>query len=88
MSIPPTTVNARPVAVEFRDNRVWITLADERIIGAPLSRYPWLKTATDEERATFRLGTYSILWELLEDGIDIEGLLAAQPLVNRNVDSP
>lgn len=70
----------RAVAVEFRDGMIWITLADERVIGAPLSRYPWLESATDAERSDYRIGAFSILWETLEDGIDIEGLLSSIPL--------
>ena len=77
----------RAVAVSFRDEMVWITLADGRVIGAPLARYPWLEAATDEQRADYRIGAFSILWEALEDGIDIEGLLSSAPLTPRDLDS-
>jgi hypothetical protein len=70
-------------AVDFRDEKVWITLADGRVIGAPISRYPWLASATEEQRSDYRIGAFSVLWETLEDGIDIEGLLSAAPLVPR-----
>lgn len=70
----------RPVAVAFRENMIWITLADGRVVGAPLARYPWLEAATDEQRNDYRIGAFSILWEPLEDGIDIEGLLSSAPL--------
>lgn len=73
----------RPVAVDFRDGKLWITLADDRVIGAPLARYPWLESATEEQRQDYRIGAFSILWETLEDGIDIEGLLSAAPLMPR-----
>ncbi len=66
--------------VDFRDQMLWITLADGRVIGAPLSRYPWLEAATPAERSDYRIGAFSILWETLEDGIDIEGLLSSVPL--------
>ena len=68
------------VAVGFHDQMLWITLADGRVIGAPLSRYPWLEAATPEERSDYRIGAFSILWETLEDGIDVEGLLSSVPL--------
>ncbi len=67
-------------SVEFRDDRIWIRLADGRVIGAPLSRYPWLEAATTEARSDYRIGAFSILWETLEDGIDVEGLLSSVPL--------
>jgi len=79
----PAAEVVRPVAVAFRDQMIWITLADGRVIGAPLSRYPWLQAASEEERNQYRIGAFSILWEALEDGIDIEGLLSSTPLVPR-----
>lgn len=78
--MPKVLDTVRPVSVEFYDNRVWIGLADGRVIAAPLARYPWLETATDQERNNYLLGAFSILWETLEDGIDIEGLLSIVPL--------
>ncbi|MCC6804643.1 MAG: DUF2442 domain-containing protein [Anaerolineae bacterium] len=72
----------RPVSVAFRDDMIWITLADRRVIGAPLARYPWLQAATDEQRSDYRIGAFSILWETLKDGIDIEGLLSSAPLMS------
>ncbi len=77
----------RPVAVAFRDDMIWITLADARVIGAPLARYPWLESATEAERNDYRIGAFSIFWETLEDGIDIEGLLSSSPLTPRDLDS-
>ena len=74
-----------PVAVAFRDDMIWITLADRRVIGAPLARYPWLESATEEQRNDYRIGAFSILWETLEDGIDIEGLLSSVPLSSDNL---
>lgn len=72
----------RPIAVAFRDDMIWITLADQRVIGAPLARYPWLESATEEQRKDYRIGAFSILWVSLEDGIDIEGLLSSAPLTS------
>lgn len=72
----------RPVSVAFRDEMIWITLADGRVVGAPLARYSWLESATEEQRNDYRIGAFSILWETLEDGIDIEGLLSSTPLTS------
>jgi hypothetical protein len=73
--------------VDFHDGKIWITLADGRVIGAPIARYPWLESANEEQRRDFRIGAFSILWETLEDGIDIEGLLSAAPLTPRSPSS-
>lgn len=70
----------RPVSLDFREEMIWITLADGRVIAAPLTRYPWLEAANEAQRSDYRLGAFSILWESLEDGIDIEGLLSVTPL--------
>lgn len=67
--------NNRPIALEIHDSYVWITVRDGRILAAPLSWYDWLERATPEQRSTFQLGTFSILWPELEDGIDMEALL-------------
>ncbi len=74
----------RFISVGFRDEMIWITLADGHVIGAPLARYPWLEVTSDDERRDFRVGAFSILWEALEDGIDIEGLLSSELLVPRD----
>jgi hypothetical protein len=74
--------------VVFRDEMIWITLADGRVIGAPLARYPWLEAATEEQRSDYCIGAFSILWAALEDGIDIEGLLSSAPLVPREDTAP
>ncbi len=58
---------------------IWITLVDGRVIGVPLAHYPWLETAADEQRNDYRIGAFGVLWETLEDGIDIQGLLSSRP---------
>lgn len=65
----------RPIDVKIRDGYVWITLMDGRIVGVPLHWYDWLEHATLEQQSKYRLGSFSIVWDDLEDGIDIEALL-------------
>ena len=65
----------RPVAVVIRDYRVWVTLADGRIIANPLDWHPWLKDATSEQQANVELNVFSIDWPDLDEGLDIEGML-------------
>lgn len=65
----------RPVAVSFHDGKVWVTLADGRVIGNPLDWQPWLAEATHEQRAAYELRAYSVDWPELDEGLDIEGML-------------
>ncbi len=68
-----------PVAVDFDDKLVWVTLADGRVIGNPLSWHPWLENATPEQRANMTLRVYSVDWPDLDEGLDIEGMLRGIP---------
>lgn len=70
----------RPVALEIHDGYVWITVQDGRILAAPLHWFEWLEQATPEQRARYHLGSFSIIWEELGDGIDMEALLMGVPL--------
>ena len=65
----------RPVAVKFRDNMVWVTLADGRVIGNPLDWHPWLAQAKPEQLINVEMDVFSIFWPDLEEGLDIEGML-------------
>lgn len=64
-----------PTAVDIRDDMIWVTLQDQRVIGAPLVWFPWLAVATAEQRANVERSAFSIFWPDLDDGIDIEALL-------------
>ncbi len=71
--------NNRPTALQIRDGYIWVTVKDGRIVAAPLNWYDWLDRATPEQRSNFQLGSFSILWPELEDGIDMEALLVGAP---------
>jgi hypothetical protein len=64
-----------PVAVEFDETMIWVTLKDGRVIGAPLIWFAWLNEATEDARTHFELGALSIFWPELDDGIDIQALV-------------
>lgn len=64
-----------PIAVEFDDAMIWVTLKDGRVIGAPLSWFDWLNEASENARANFELGALSVYWPDLDDGIDIQALV-------------
>ncbi len=71
-----------PVAVDFDEKMIWVTLADGRVIGNPLSWHPWLANATPEQRANMILRVYSVDWPDLDEGLDIEGMLRGIPSVS------
>jgi hypothetical protein len=64
-----------PVAVTFSDDNVIVTLADGRTIGNPLDWHPWLKNASEVQRQRFTLRHYSVDWDDLDEGLDIQGML-------------
>lgn len=64
-----------PVSVRFTDTHIVVTLADSRLIGAPLDWFPELRDATPEQRGEPEIGYYSIDWPNLDTGMDMEVLL-------------
>ena len=65
-----------PTGLKFTEEYVIITLADERTIGMPLYFFPWLHTATDEQRRGYQLGAWSVYWEELDEGIDLIAMIS------------
>ncbi len=61
-----------PVSVSIHSGRVWATLADQRVIGLPLSAFPWLENASTDQQRNYQASPISIYWPDLEDGIDME----------------
>jgi len=65
----------RPIAVDFHDDKVWVTLADGRTIGNPLAWHPWLAAATPQQRANVILRAFSVDWPDLDEGLDVQGMM-------------
>jgi hypothetical protein len=65
----------RPTKVEIRDGKVWVTLADGRVIANPLAWHPWLAQATSAQQANVELHVFSVDWPELDEGLDIQGML-------------
>ncbi|MCD4687512.1 MAG: DUF2442 domain-containing protein [Anaerolineae bacterium] len=61
-----------PLSASVHSDRVWVTLADQRVIGLPLSAFPWLQNATPEQQQNVQINPISLYWSDLEDGIDLE----------------
>jgi hypothetical protein len=71
--------NDQVVAVEFRDNMVYLRLADGRVIGNPLKWHPWLDTATPEQRSNVEMYELSVYFPDLDDGLDVEEMMKGIP---------
>lgn len=65
-----------PMSLSFTEEYVIITLADERTIGMPLYFFPWLHSATQEQRSRFQLAAWSVYWEELDEGIDMIAMIS------------
>lgn len=69
----------------FDDGMLFVRLSDGRELGLPLGRFVWLQwlaNATPQQRENWSIepGGYAIYWEDLDDGIEVEHLLAMEPL--------
>ena len=56
-------------------SRLSVELTDGFTFTVPLSFYPTLQLATDQERNALEVGPYSLHWESLDCDLGIEGLL-------------
>lgn len=74
-------------AVTFSEETVYLRLRDGRVIGAPLAWYPWLKHASEAERAEVELYEMSVYFPLLDDGLDVEEMLKGEPPSVKQVSS-
>jgi hypothetical protein len=67
----------KAMKVEFRDESMWVELADGRTIGVPLAYFPRLLAATDEQRSGYIIsgGGIGLHWEEIDEDILVAGLL-------------
>ncbi len=74
------------IQVRVSEDTLSVDLEDGRTIAVPLSWYPRLVYATEEERQNFRIvgAGYGIHWPDLDEDIGVEGLL----LGKRSTESP
>jgi len=71
-----------PSNLFFENNRLHVQLSDQREIIVPLDAMDWLKDATPEQRSHWEIepGGFAIYWPDLDDGIEIQHLLALRVL--------
>lgn len=67
----------KAVSVEISKNSLKVTLADGRVISAPLEWFPKLRDAGQKQRNKWRLigAGIGIRWPELDEDVSIDGLL-------------
>jgi len=79
------TAEVAAAGVRFDGDVLHVMLTDGRDIGVPLDGVSWLKwllRASPDQREGWSLepGGFAVYWEELDDGVEVEHLLALQPL--------
>jgi len=74
-----TSTTAR--AVRFDADNMWIELQDGRTLGIPIAWFPRLLAASPEDRSRLRISPRGLHWEVLDEDISIEALLAGHGAV-------
>ncbi|MFO1143788.1 MAG: DUF2442 domain-containing protein [Amaricoccus sp.] len=64
--------------VRFEGGRMWVGLADGRVIGVPLGWFPRLAQAAPAEREGFEISPFGSHWAALDEDVSVEGLLAGR----------
>lgn len=78
------TETISPAAAALRcwieGRRVWLQLADERIVSFPATKYPRLANASPAELADvqLRVGGRALRWEALDEDIWVEDAVCAR----------
>jgi len=67
-----------PKALHFDENSMWVELTDGRTVGVPLAWFPRLFHATPEQREDYELSHNGMHWEILDEDISVEGILAGR----------
>jgi hypothetical protein len=70
--------SVKPTDVTFSTNTMWVTLSDGRTLGAPLTWFPRLLHATQEQLGEYELSSRGLHWEALEEDVSVAGLLAGR----------
>lgn len=71
-------MNISALNVTFDDDAFSVDLSDGRSIRVPLVWFPRLLRATPEQRLRYELSRHGIHWEVIDEDISVEGLLAGR----------
>ncbi|RQN05283.1 DUF2442 domain-containing protein [Pantoea ananatis] len=64
--------------VRFDESTMWVELSDGRTMGVPLVWFPKLLNASARDRNDFELSKRGIHWDVLNEDISVDGLLAGR----------
>lgn len=70
------TISAK--TVKFDESTMWVELSDGRTVGVPLVWFPKLLNASERDRNDFELSKRGIHWDVLDEDISVDGLLAGR----------
>ena len=70
-----------PISASFDDDTMSVALEDGRTITVPIAWYPRLMHATAEQRLKFDLSPGGIHWDMIDEDISVEGMLAGRGVV-------
>ena len=81
MGILAIRADERVKNVIFTDETISVDLMDGRTITVPLTWYPRLLNATEQQRAKWEIcgGGYGIHWEEIDEDLSTEGMLRGAP---------
>ena len=81
MSTSATMRDHRVSDVRITDEALIVQLKDGREIHAPLSWFPRLQRATEEQRSKWESSAagYGIHWPLIDEDLSVDGLLRGEP---------
>jgi len=85
MSISDTKVGECVRDVHFTEDTISVDLIDGRTIAAPLTWYPRLLHASEEQRRNWQIsgGGYGIHWPEIDEDLSTEGLLRGAPAARK-----
>lgn len=70
--------DARPVAASCDDSYLNVTLADGRVLRAPLWWYPRLSAADTQARASIEMSPLGVHWPQIDEDISVASILRGQ----------
>lgn len=78
----------QPVAVEFSDDMLRVTLKDGCVIARPLDGYPLLAKATPEQRSRYEIDLSGIHWPDLGEDLSVNEMLKSNHPPHRKRKAP
>jgi hypothetical protein len=77
-TLPIEVEDARPVAASCDESFLNVTLADDRVLRAPLWWYPRLFAANAQQRAAVETSPLGVHWPEIDEDISVASILCGQ----------